>query len=106
MPVVVSASSQAAEDVERDLDDVEQMQQHRGTEADLGPVPGHRDDLLGAGALAPLLEVDLRSFLFEKSHGGKIRTCSSQMVPVRRIAEPLTTTLRSSRTVARQAFYS
>src|SRR5580693_7760519 len=73
------------QDVQRDLDDVEQVQQHRGTEADLGPVPGHRDDLLSAGALAPLLEVDLRSFLFEKSHGGKIRTCSSPMVAVRRI---------------------
>src|ERR1700730_3639164 len=72
-------------DVQRDLDDVEQVQQHRRTEADLGPVPGHRDDLLSAGALVPLLEVDLRSLLFEKSHGGKIRTCSSWMVPVRRI---------------------
>ena len=41
----------AAEDVEQDLDDVEQVHDDRRAEADLGPVPGHRADLLGAGSL-------------------------------------------------------
>src|SRR6202022_1521598 len=70
------------QDVQADLDNVEQVQHYRGAEADLRPVPGHRDDLLCAGAFAPLLEVDLRSVLFEKSHGGKTRTCSSWIVRV------------------------
>ena len=42
------------EDVQQDLDDVEQVHHDRRAEADLGPVPRHRDDPLGAGALAPL----------------------------------------------------
>ena len=61
------------EDVETDLDDVEEVQCHRRAKAHLGPMPGHRPDLLRAGALAPLVEIDDRHFLLEKTHGGKTR---------------------------------
>ena len=74
----------AAENVEQDLDDVEQVHDHRRAEADLGPVLGHRPDLLGARALTPLGEVDDRHVGLEKSHGRKTRTCSSLAVSVRR----------------------
>ena len=68
----------AAENVEQDLDDVEQVHDDRRAEADLGPVLGHRPDLLGARALAPLGEVDDGHVGLEKSHGRKTRTCSSR----------------------------
>ena len=59
------------------------MQHDRRAEADLGPVPGHRHDLLGAGALAPLRVVDDGRVLLEKSHAGQTRTCSSSPRPNR-----------------------
>ena len=48
------------------------MQRHRRTETDLSPVFGHRFDLLGAGALAPLIEIEGRHFLFQKSHASRL----------------------------------
>ena len=56
-------------DVEQDFDDVEQMQRDRRAEAHLGPVAGHRTDLLAAGALVPFGDVDLRQVGLEESHG-------------------------------------
>ena len=40
-----------------------------GTEADLGPVPGHRHDPLRASSLAPFGVVDDGCVLLEKPHG-------------------------------------
>ena len=79
----------AAEDVEQDLDDVEQVHHDRRAEAHLGPVPGHRPDLLGARALAPLGEVDDGHVGLEKSHGRKTRTCSRPVESVQRTGWPL-----------------
>src|SRR6476646_9512920 len=83
MPFGGQREQPAAEDVEQDLDDIEQVEHDGRSESDLGPVPGHRNDLLGAGALAPLLVVDDGSVLLEKSHGRKTRTCSSRADSVR-----------------------
>jgi hypothetical protein len=63
-----SHHQQGAEDVERDLADVEQVHQHRGAEADLRPVPGHRADLLRPAASAPFVDVDDGKFGLAESH--------------------------------------
>lgn len=59
----------ADKDVQQDLGDVKQVQQHRSAKTHLGPMLGHRPDLLAAGALAPFGQVDVGKSGLEKSHG-------------------------------------
>jgi hypothetical protein len=44
-------------DVQQDLHHIEEMQDKGCPEADLGPVPRHRTNLLGAGTFAPLVHL-------------------------------------------------
>ena len=71
MPLVRQREQPAAEDVQQDLDDVEEMQHDRCAEADLGPVLGHRADLLGPRAFTPFGEIHDGHVGLQKSHGPK-----------------------------------